>query len=236
MNSVQHPAGRQPFLRIPSVVLLLVAIFVAVHLVWSLLFADDAPEIFFKYGFVPARYSHAFLVANMVNGGGLLARAIPFVSYMFLHANWGHLVGNSLWMLPFGSFVARRYGGLLFLLLFLVCGIAGAAVYLALNWGSAAPVIGASAAISGLMGTAFRILPGGADAPRLTPLWSRQVILFSVVWVFLNVVAGITGFGSGPGIHLVAWQAHLGGYFAGLLLAGPFDSLLRQWRRSPGAA
>src|ERR1041385_6953893 len=219
-----QPERRQPFLRAPAVVLLLIGLLLAAHAARVIFFPDLAPQLLYQYGFVPARYSHEYLSSHFMNGGNVVERAIPFVSYMLLHADWTHVALNSIWLLPFGSMVARRYGGLLFLLLFLVCGIAGAAVHLALNWNSTSPVIGASAAISGMMGVAFRVIPGPPEAP-LHPLFSRPVLLFSVVWVVINIVAGVTGFGAGPGVHLGAWEAHMGGYFAGLLLAGPFDYL-----------
>ena len=122
---------------------------------------------------------------------------VPFVSYMFLHANWTHVIANSIWLLPFGSVVARRYGTWLFVAFFLVCGIAGAAVHLACNWGSMAPVIGASAAVSGLMGAAFRMLPRAAGRRLGTRCFHKPVLLWSAFWTLINVVAGLTGFGTG---------------------------------------
>jgi membrane associated rhomboid family serine protease len=219
-----QPGGRQPFLRAPAVVLALAAVLLAIEAVSQFVFPDDRAQLFVQFGFVPARYSHAFLATHLMNGGSLFDRALPFVSYIFLHADWTHVAINTIWLLPFGTVVARRYGVVLFLLFFLLCGIAGAAFHLTLNWGSTSPVIGASAAVSGLMGAAFRMMPEGPYAP-LHPLFSRIVIIWSVVWIALNAVVGITGFGTGPGIHTVAWEAHIGGYFAGLLLAGPLDAL-----------
>jgi membrane associated rhomboid family serine protease len=62
----------------------------------------------------------------------------------------------------------------------------------------------------------------------MAPLLSRQILLMSAVWAVINVVAGVTGLGTGgSGVQLIAWQAHLGGYAAGLLLAGLFDPLSR---------
>ena len=104
----------------------------------------------------------AFLAAHNADPGGWLERAIPFVSYMGLHNDLTHLAINSLWLLAFGPIVARRFGGFLFLLFFLVCGVAGAATHLAFNWGSLVPVIGASGAISGLMAAGLRLLPSQA--------------------------------------------------------------------------
>jgi membrane associated rhomboid family serine protease len=62
------------------------------------------------------------------------------------------------------------------------------------------------------------------------------VLLWSAIWIALNVFAGLTGFGAGAGVHLVAWQAHIGGYFAGLLLAGLFDAWRNRKRPIQGTA
>ncbi|MBV8799683.1 MAG: rhomboid family intramembrane serine protease [Alphaproteobacteria bacterium] len=235
MAFFHQPARRQPFLRAPAIVLLLIAALLAIHATRVVFYPEAMPQIVYQYGFIPARYSHQYLSSHFVRGGSLLERAIPFASYMFLHADWTHVGMNSIWLLPFGSMVARRYGGGLFLLFFLICGIAGAAIHLALNWGSTSPVIGASAAISGMMGVAFRVTPNAPEAP-LHPLFSRPVVMFSLVWILINAVAGMTGFGAGPGVHLVAWEAHIGGYFAGLLLAGPFDRVSHARRKYPEEA
>ena len=137
---------------------------------------------------------------------------------------------NCLWLLAFGPVVARRFGALLFLPFFLVCGAIGAATYLAFNWGSTAPVIGASGAISGLMAAGIRMLPlplylGGPRSQGLSPIFSRQILLFTVLWMGINLVFGLTGVGGvGSEVRLIAWQAHVGGFLAGLLLAGIFDA------------
>lgn len=220
MAFLQSQPPREPFLHAPASVLWLIAFIVAAHVARVLSPEPVSDAILLHYGFVPARY---------VQGGSLLPLLIPFVSYNFLHADFVHLGVNCLWLLVFGPVVARRYGGALFLGFFLICGITGAAAYLALNWGSPDGVIGASGAISGLMGAAIRMLPwpGAARTRPLAPIFSRPVLLFSAFWVFTNFLIGITGFGAMGEIHQVAWQAHLGGYVAGLLLAGVFDRLRR---------
>ena len=69
----------------------------------------------------------------------------------------------------------------------------------------------------------------------MAPLFSRQVLGFSAVWTVMNIVVGLWGLGMVPAGQAIAWQAHLGGYFAGLLLAGVFDGLRPQVLTPPRA-
>jgi membrane associated rhomboid family serine protease len=234
MAFLQSAPPRQPIFRAPAVVLWLIAALAGLHAVRLWLPSALGQDMVYEYALIPARYSHAFVASQAGLAaswpGTVLERTIPFVSYMGLHNDWTHLVINSLWLLAFGPVVARRQGPLLFLVFFLVCGVAGALTYVALNWGSPVPVVGASGAISGLMAAALRMLPGQAPwaepgtAP-LAPLFSRQILIFTLVWAAINIVAGVTGLGVGGQSGLIAWQAHLGGFLAGLLLCGPFDAL-----------
>ena len=140
-------------------------------------------------------------------------------------------------MLAFGTPVARRTGALRFLVLFFLCGAAGAAFYVAVNGFVPTLLIGASGAISGLMGAAFRFLfssleagPAAfADATRYLPLASlgetlrdRRIVGSIAVWAVFNVLlafgaAGLTDAGG------IAWEAHLGGFALGFLVYGFFD-------------
>jgi len=234
MAFLQSQSPRQPIFRAPQVVLWLIGALAAAHGARTLLSPARSEDMIYQYALVPARYSRAFLESHrdldMSWPGTVLERAIPFVSYMALHNDWTHLVINCLWLLAFGPVVARRLGAGLFLVFFLVCGIAGAGFYLALNWASPIPVVGASGAISGLMAAGLRMLPGQTPwtAPgetSLAPIFSRQILMFSAVWGAINLLAGLTGLGMGGETALIAWQAHLGGFLAGLLLCGPFDAL-----------
>jgi len=227
-----NPWTRQPIFRIPAVVVGLILFLALAHVARIALPDALSDHVINRFAFIPARYSHAFLAAHSwINPGNIFDRAVPFVSYMALHNDFTHLAINSLWLLAFGPIVARRYGGLLFLGFFLVCGVAAALMHLAFNWGSLMPVIGASGAISGLMGAGLRLLPTQAPwavpgEEGLAPIFSRQIVIFTAIWMAINLAAGLTGFGVGPGeLGLIAWQAHVGGYLAGLLLAGPFDRL-----------
>lgn len=219
---------REPIFRAPLSVILLILLIVAAHL--ARVFLPDAAsnEILNRFAFIPARYSpwpHPALPGSFLDG------ALPFVSYLFLHGNATHLIVNCMWLLAFGAPVARRLGSAAFLGLFFVCGIAAAFAHLAGNWSSSDGAIGASGAIAGIMGAGIRVVWLGDPFGRpehvpLLPITSRQVFVFSAVWLVGNVLTGATGFGALPGLEHIAWQAHIGGYFAGLLLSGPLDRLV----------
>jgi membrane associated rhomboid family serine protease len=237
MAFLQPTAPRQPIFRVPAVVVWLIAGLAACHAARVLVASpQQSADWIAEYAFIPARYSPTFLAAAGIDPGAWWQQALPFVSYTALHGNLVHLAINSAWLLAFGPVVARRFGTGLFLLFFLVCAAAGAATHLALNWASPAPVIGASGAISGLMAAGLRLLPTLQQGPLqqepgepvLLPIFSRQILLFSLVWMGMNVIAGVTGMGVGGETALIAWQAHMGGFIAGMLLVGPFDRLRPQ--------
>jgi membrane associated rhomboid family serine protease len=126
--------------------------------------------------------------------------------------------------------VARRFGTPLFLLFFLICGVAAALTHLALNWGGMDPVVGASGAISGLMAAGLRLLPGmfpwaTPGEARMAPIFSRQILTFSLAYIVLSIAVGLFGGGFLGSEGAIAWQAHLGGYLAGLFLSSLFDAL-----------
>ncbi|HEV2652979.1 MAG TPA: rhomboid family intramembrane serine protease [Rhizomicrobium sp.] len=220
--------AREPFLRVPAAVTALIAALVLAHI--ARVFAPGVwpQRILEEYSFNPALYSPAFVAAHHAGAISLFDRVVPFFSYMFLHADTTHIGVNSVWLLAFGPIVAQRLGAVRFILFFLVSGVGGALGYLAFHWGLNEAVIGASGAISGLMGASIRIMRfrepylNGAAMPLL-PVFSQQVLSFSAIWLAINAATGIFGFGAGPGIHAIAWEDHMGGYLAGLLLIGLFD-------------
>lgn len=224
MAFFQEPREQnEPFLRAPAVVIFLILTLVTIHVALTYLPAKAVDPVLEHLVFVPARYARPF--------GSIfpLDLLLPFVGHMFLHASYGHLLANCLWLLVFGPVVARRYGTGPFLLFYLSAGIAGAATHLAFNWGDPLPLVGASGGIAGLMAAGIRMLRptsvlGVADDAPLIPILSPRVLLFSAVWLVGNLLIGLTGF-IGQGSELIAWQAHIGGYAAGLLLSGPFEVL-----------
>lgn len=220
----------QPFLLLPWPVTVLIGLLAACYAAFVFAPPTLQAEILYRFAFIPADYT-----SGQIDGrpAALLALALPFFTYVFLHGSLSHLAINSVWMLPFGAIVARRYHAGVFFLFFFLCAAAGAATHMAFNWGSPLAVIGASGGISGLMGAGFRLmgppsaLTGRGPDPHqpLAPILSPRILLWTAVWVGINIFAGVTGLGTGAQIRLIAWQAHLGGYFAGLFLAGPFAAL-----------
>lgn len=146
---------------------------------------------------------------------------------MFLHGGWSHALANAAFALPFGAAVSRLLGrsvvgALSFFVFYLLCGLIGGLVHVAFNLGDPTPVVGASGAVSGLMGAGARLL---GRQGRLGPLFGPFVLALTGTYVALNLVIGAIGLPFGETGAAVAWQAHLGGYFAGLLLIGPWTRL-----------
>jgi membrane associated rhomboid family serine protease len=220
------PPSRAPFLNAPGVVLGLIGIFLAAHVARISLPGDWPDRIVEDFAVIPARYADTFALGWSF--GDVPALLLPLVTYVFLHGDFTHVGINSLWLLAVGAVVARRLGALKFLLFFFFCGIAAALLHLAVYWGSPGAVIGASGGVSGLMGAAMRIVYGRIYAypderAPLAPLLSQRILTFTAVWTGINVVSGVLRLGVSDDLTLIAWVAHLGGYFAGLLAIGPFD-------------
>jgi membrane associated rhomboid family serine protease len=231
MAFLQSEPPREPFLHAPASVLWLIGVLVLAHVARVAAPAAWSDDLLTQYAFIPARYGGGF------DTGGFFGLVVPPLSHMFLHADFVHLGVNCVWLLAFGPIVGRRYGPVLFLLFFAVCGVAGAAVYLAFDWGSTAGVIGASGAISGLMAAGIRMYPwpGSPLARPMAPIFSSPVLLFTGFWLGTNLLFGLLGIGAGGEVREIAWQAHLGGYFAGLILAGGFEALRgRRTEKRPG--
>jgi membrane associated rhomboid family serine protease len=226
-----------PALNVPPIVLGLIGVFVGIHLLRLYgPFSDE--QIIYYFAFIPARFGgDADIIANP-DSMDRAARLWSVLSYSFIHADWVHLAINCFWMLAFGSVVARRLGSLRFLAISAIGAIAGALTYYAFHPGQIAVLVGASAAISAQVAVAARFMfarpaeiqwNDGEELARVKPLslgatfTNRRSLLFILVWLALNYVSGASGFGTPAGQGLIAWEAHLGGFFAGLLFLGLFD-------------
>ncbi len=216
-----QPPRRERAINAPIVVVALVLFLVGAHAA-RVLAGGDALPLTFSQG-------------DLARG-----RLAGLVTYQFVHATWAHVLMNAAFVLAFGAPVARYFGetwrgAAVFLVYFLLCGIIAALGYaglmaLPMAAGGEGPwsLLGASGAGSGLMGGAARLIgrPGGMTPERrdgrLGAFSSPSVVAITLGWIAINVVFGVTGLMPGTGGAPVAWQAHIVGYFAGLLLLAPF--------------
>ncbi len=153
-------------------------------------------------------------------------------SAMFLHSGLGHLLGNMLYLWVFGNNIEDTLGKLFFVLFYFLCGFFAAFSHVLADLDSQIPMVGASGAISGILG-AYVVLFPKAKVKTLIFLGffitiaripAAYLLLFWIgLQIFNNMMAGSGGGG-------VAWLAHIGGFFAGMLLIMPFKSMARSAR------
>ncbi|MBW7962932.1 rhomboid family intramembrane serine protease [Bradyrhizobium sp. BR 10261] len=238
---VVEEAPREPILTLPWPLTAYVALLALIHLRVLL-----PPELenwtIDVFGFIPKRYDSSLV--NLQFEGGAGAKVWTFVTYSLLHANLTHLAFNVLWLLPFGSALARRFGALRFFVFLAVTAAAGALAHLVTHEHAVVPMIGASASVSGAMAAAIRFAfvrgsflsfsRSDADTAAKVPalplfraLRDRRIVGFLAVWFALNIIFGVGGIGVEGDSAGVAWEAHIGGFFAGLLLFTLFDPVPR---------
>jgi membrane associated rhomboid family serine protease len=235
---------REPVFNLPPVVTVLVGLLIAIHVLRQFVSQENDLRILLWTAFFPARYGHV-PVLNGLLPGGLPADIWTFVTYAMLHGDALHLGVNLIWFLAFGSAVAWRFGTVRFLAFLAVTAAAGAATHLWTHYGDVAPLVGASGAISGAMAAAVRFAfeaggplsafrNAGPEAfrvpasPLLQSLRNTQVLVFLGVWFLLNLLFGATSAMTNLAEGSVAWQAHIGGFVAGLLLFPLFDPIRPQ--------
>jgi membrane associated rhomboid family serine protease len=241
-----QPKPSEPIFNMPPVVIATVAVLVGVHLFRMFaLSASEDEQLLLTLAFIPARYSTDSLVSGSFPGG-FGADLWTFFTYAFLHANLLHIGLNLAWLIPFGTAIARRFGAWRYVAFMLTTAAAGALAQFISTPHADVPMIGASAAISGTMAAAMRFIfqehgpletwrDGAGDGaayrvpavPLLATFRDFRFILFLVVWMGLNVLFGLGGlsFGTEPG-QQIAWQAHVGGFLAGLVLFSAFDPVV----------
>lgn len=226
-----------PAFNAPRVVMVLIGLLLAIHIVRIMLPAQWDLYVLLTFSFIPARYGGE---AGLLLPGGAAAGIWSVVTYAFLHGNFVHLIVNGVWMLAFASPLAARLDVLNFLGFTLVCSVAGVVAHLAFHWGEAIPVVGASAAISGHMAAAMRFVfqsegplgaigghAEGVDKMQALPiretLRDKRVLVFLAVWIGINILMGLGALQMDDELSNIAWEAHIAGLLAGLLLFDLFD-------------
>ena len=243
-------APHEPILTLPPALTAYVLLIAIIHL--RVLLPPEWEEWTIDvFGFIPKRYDTTLLDVTFPGGAG--AKVWTFVTYSLLHANLSHIGFNVLWLLPFGSALARRFGPLRFYIFMAVTAAAGALAHLITHEHALAPMIGASASVSGTMAAAIRFAfvrgsflsfsRGDADAAAKVPalsLWralrNGRVLAFLAIWFGVNIIFGVGSLAIGMDEgQSVAWQAHIGGFFAGLILFALFDPVPRRASDAAGA-
>ncbi|MBR0934771.1 rhomboid family intramembrane serine protease [Bradyrhizobium jicamae] len=232
---------REPILTLPPALTAYIVLIAVIHL-RVLLPPEMENWTIDVFGFIPKRYDTTLLDVTFPGGAG--AKVWTFVTYSLLHANLTHIGFNVLWLLPFGSALARRFGAIRFFVFMAVTAAAGALAHLLTHEHAIAPMIGASASVSGTMAAAIRFAfvkgsflsfsRGDAEAAARVPALSlsralrdARVLGFLAVWFGVNIVFGVGSLAIGAEGASVAWQAHIGGFLAGLLLFSLFDPIPR---------
>lgn len=258
----------EPVLNVSGTVLGLCLVMLGIHFYLTMLNTDDALAISLDFSFIPAEFarwagigpsSTMPLAENaseteLASFNHILAayfREHPsqapwtLVTHAFLHAGWMHVIVNAVWLLAFGGVVARRIGGARLLILFCLAAIGGALAHFAIYSADFMPMMGASGAISGLMGAASRfifqpsgpVLGGIRLGPRADGMKGEGALLsfsemlrnpaslrFIGLWLVFNLLVGLLGSSSSADGGSIAWVAHIGGFVTGLLSISVFDN------------
>jgi membrane associated rhomboid family serine protease len=204
----------------PVVTVSIIALCVLIFL-WQVSLGTKGGEIaVYQYGMIPARlFGVAMLRAHFV----VVPAWTTLLTSMFLHGNWLHLGMNMLFLWVFGAKIEESTGHWRFLVFYLVCGMTAALVQAIMTPGSTLPMVGASGAISGVLGAYFLLHPMGSIRVLfflgLIPLIVHvPALIFLGLWFAAQIFSATFSAFSEPG---VAVWAHVGGFLTGMLLT-PF--------------
>jgi len=192
---------------------------------WELLQGPNLKEVFYLYGVVPLRYANPELAAHFTS----FQQYLPFLTSMFLHGGFLHIIMNMWFLYIFGDNIEDRLGHIRYLVFYLFCGVVAGLVHLLTNWNSNIPTIGASGAISGVMGAYLLLYPRSKILTLIPIFFFFQFVeipafIFLVFWLFLQLFsASFTRANVGG----VAFWAHIGGFVAGLIFIKLFDAIPR---------
>ena len=190
---------------------------------------SEVERFYFDWGFVPACIGEYFGLDPDVSTRALQQVCPPGdrelvqpVTSMFLHAGWAHILGNMVFLWVFGDNVEDRIGHLRYLLFYFVAGIAAAAAQTFMALDKVIPAVGASGAISGVMGAYLIMFPTAIVQVVIFPLiflpFFVPAVLLIGFWFVMQLFSGIAAVGQTTAGSGVAWWAHIGGFVAGAVL------------------
>ncbi|MEI8177680.1 rhomboid family intramembrane serine protease [Aestuariivirga sp.] len=208
-----HDSTPLKVIRFQAVTILIIALNVMMYLTTGAFNAEAVlDQIASGYGVVPAELTHS--AAPILNYDPI-AEPLTLVSYMFLHASWWHLISNMLFLWVFADNIEDAYGHAAFAFLYLMSGVVAALFYVMLAPASRIPLVGASGAVSGILGAYVVLFP---QARVWILLFMRIPIRIGALWVlggwFLLQIISWWMDRADPEAG-IAWTAHIGGFVAG---------------------
>ncbi len=222
----RNPSGTFPVVTISIIVLN------ALVFLYELSLGRNLDSFLFQFGVVPLRVFYSADIPDIT----LVDTYSPFLTYMFLHGGFIHLIGNMWYLWIFGDNIEDKLGRFRFIFFYLICGIGSALAHVFLNSQSGIPCVGASGAIAGVLG-AYMISFPRARVLVIIPLFiiwqfiELPAIIVLGFWFliqFFNGAATISSIEGGAGI---AWWAHIGGFVLGIVLIKIFSKQRYRYSR-----
>ncbi|PLV56127.1 rhomboid family intramembrane serine protease [Thermotoga sp. SG1] len=211
------PSRKSPYITIALIVVNVIVF------IYELILNDRELLVFmYRYGLVPARYT----VERVREALGF--SLFPFISHMFLHGGFWHLLGNMWFLWIFGDNTEDEMGHVGYLLFYLSAGVFAALTQFVFTFHSTTPMVGASGAVSGVMGAYFVLFPYSRIV-TLFPFFFFLTLVeipafyYLMIWFFIQVMNSLVG------SYGVAWWAHIGGFVYGMLWG--YILRMRRYRR-----
>jgi membrane associated rhomboid family serine protease len=204
----ENPSGKFAFVNI-GLIVTNIAVFL-----YQLTLTPHAFQVFVTANaMVPAR------IPAVLNGyGSFEAAFLPLVTSMFLHAGIAHILGNMLFLGIFGDNVEAAFGHLRYLLFYFVCGVGAGLMHIAFNFNSHIPALGASGAISGVLGAYIVLEPRNRILTLIFIFLVRvPAVVVLGLWFVLQFLSGIGSLGTTVNGGVAVW-AHIGGFLLGSLI------------------
>ncbi|MBI2618682.1 MAG: rhomboid family intramembrane serine protease [Ignavibacteriales bacterium] len=211
----RNPTRITPFVNIAFIV-----VNIAVFL-YEFSLGPKVELLFFRFGIVPSQ------VTSDLSNSLYAAAFLPFFTSMFLHGGWLHLGGNMLYLWIFGDNIEDKLGHGRYVAFYILCGFAAGVAHVLIDPQSGVPTVGASGAISGVLGAYLLMFPRARVITVIPILFFLQVaelpaILVLGFWFVIQFFNGLVSLGyQTGGMGGVAWWAHIGGFVAGLVLILP---------------
>ena len=209
-----------PSVRFPIVTIILIVVNSLIFF-FEVSLGSSLNKFIYIFGMIPERYFHL----TQHQWLSFFDRFYPFLTSIFLHGGWMHLIGNMWFLWIFGDNVEDRLGRKGFLLFYMFCGIVAGFTHAYTNPQSTVPTVGASGALAGVMGAYFIFFPR-ARVLTLIPIFiflhfiEIPAYFYLGIWFLFQFFSGAVDLAiRSNACSGVAWWAHIGGFVTGVLIA-----------------